>query len=115
MKIRNIFNANEFNDNESEFSPSLTVPDQALSVRQILERYANGLPLGGSNESIWEGEEGFERDPETLDLAEREELAEKARQELKEINERIKQKVAEKKAKKRSEITDVKDENEENE
>ena len=86
-----------------------------MSLRELLVRYAKGLPLEGAKTPIWEGEEGFERDPETLDLAEREELAEKARQELKEINERIKQKVAEKKAKKRSEITDVKDENEENE
>lgn len=92
--------------------PSQTIPDQSMSLRELIIRYAKGLPLEGARTPIWEGEEGYEVDPETLDLAEREELAEKARQELQEINERIKNKVAEKKAKKRSEITDIKDENE---
>lgn len=96
MKIRNIFNAIEFNDNEKEFNPSLTVPDQALSVRQILERYANGLPLGGTNEPIWEGEDGDGIDPRRLDLAERQELEISARQELAEIEERLKSKKVEK-------------------
>ena len=96
MKIRNIFNALEFNDNEKDFSPSLTVPDQALSVRQILERYANGLPLGGTNEPIWEGEDGDGIDPRRLDLAERQELEIAARQELAEIEERLKSKKVEK-------------------
>lgn len=114
MKIKNLFNANP-DEGQINNEPSQTVPDQSMSLRELLVRYAKGLPLEGARTPIWEGEEGFDRDPETLDLAEREELAEKARQELKEINERIKNKVAEKKAKKRSEITDVKDENQQNE
>lgn len=96
MKIRNIFNANEFNDNEVNFEPSLTVPDQAMSVREILTRFANGLPLGGSNEPIWEGEDGDGIDPRRLDLAERQELEIAARQELAEIEERLKSKKVEK-------------------
>lgn len=114
--IKNSLNAHEFETKgQINNEPSQTVPDQSMSLRELLIRYAKGLPLEGAKTPIWEGEEGFERDPETLDLAEREELAEKARQELKEINERIKKKVAEKKAKKRSEITDIKDENEQSE
>jgi hypothetical protein len=96
MKIRNLFNAKEFNDNEKEFQPSQTIPDQALSVREILQRYANGLPLGGSNEPIWEGEDGDGIDPRRLDLAERQELEIAARQELAEIEERLKSKKVEK-------------------
>ncbi len=92
MKIRNIFNAKEFNDNEKNFGPSLTVPDQAMSVREILQRFANGLPLGGSNEPIWEGEDGDGIDPRRLDLADRQELEIAARQELAEIEERLKSK-----------------------
>jgi hypothetical protein len=82
MKIRNIFNAKDYNDNEKNFGPSLTIPDQAMSVREILQRFANGLPLGGSNEPIWEGEDGDGIDPRRLDLAERQELEIAARQEL---------------------------------
>lgn len=114
--IKNALNAHEFETKgQINNEPSQTIPDQSMSLRELLIRYAKGLPLEGAKTPIWDGEEGFDRDPETLDLAEREELAEKAREELKEINDRIKQKVAEKKAKKRSEITDLKDENEENE
>jgi len=96
MKIRNIFNAKDYNDNEKSFGPSLTIPDQAMSVRDILQRYANGLPLGGSNEPIWEGEDGDGIDPRRLDLAERQELEIAARQELAEIEERLKSKKVEK-------------------
>jgi hypothetical protein len=96
MKIRNILNAQEYNDAEKNFEPSQTIPDQSLSVREILQRYANGLPLGGSNEPIWEGEDGDGIDPRRLDLAERQELEIAARQELAEIEERLKSKKVEK-------------------
>jgi hypothetical protein len=109
MKIRNIFNANEYNDAEKDFQPSQTIPDQALSVREILQRYANGLPLGGTNEPIWEGEDGDGIDPRRLDLAERQELEIAARQELAEIEERLKSKKVEKSAAKlkKEDIEDI--------
>ena len=96
MKIRNIFNAKEFNDNEVNNEPSQTIPDQAMSVRELLSRYANGLPLAGSKEPIYEGEDGDGIDPRRLDLAERQELEVAARQELAEIEERLKSKKVEK-------------------
>jgi hypothetical protein len=97
---------------QSNFGESKTVPDQSMTLRELLIRYAKGLPLEGARTPIWEGEEGFDIDPEKLDLAEREELAEKAREELKAINERVKEEVEKKKAKKRTTITEIKDENE---
>ena len=33
---------------------SETVPDQAMTLRHILERYSRGLDLGGKNEEIWQ-------------------------------------------------------------
>lgn len=87
--------------------PSMTIPDQTMSLREILTRYAKGLPIDGEKVPIWEGEEGFDIDPDKLDLAEREELAEKAREELKAINERIKDAVNKKKSKKNDGITDI--------
>jgi len=96
MKIRNIFNAHEFTDNEVISEPSQTIPDQSMSVRELLQRYASGLPLGGSKEPIYEGEDGDGIDPRRLDLAERQELEIAARQELAEIEERLKSKKAEK-------------------
>jgi len=96
MKIRNIFNAKDFNDNEVNNQPSQTVPDQSMSVRELITRYASGLPLGGSKEPIYEGEDGDGIDPRRLDLAERQELEIQARQELAEIEERLKSKKVEK-------------------
>lgn len=93
---------------------SKTIPEQTMGLRELLVRYAKGLPLEGMKTPIWEGEEGFDIDPEKLDLAEREELAEKAREELKAINERVKDEVEKKKAKKRTTITEIKDENQQN-
>ena len=99
---------------QGNFGESKTVPDQSMTLRELLIRYAKGLPLEGTKTPIWEGEEGFDVDPDKLDLADREELAEKAREELKAINERVKEEVEKKKAKKRTTITEIKDENEQN-
>ena len=90
---------------------SKTVPDQSMTLRELLIRYAKGLPLEGQKTPIWEGEEGFDIDPQKLYLAEIEELREKAEQELKDINNRVKQEVEKKRAKKRTTITEIKDEN----
>jgi hypothetical protein len=68
--------AGQVNNQESK-----TVPDQSMTLRELLVRYAKGLPLEGQKTPIWEGEEGFDIDPQKLDLAEIEELREKAEQE----------------------------------
>lgn len=116
MKIRNMFNASEFNDDETNNEPSQTIPDQSMSVRELLERYANGLPLAGSKEPIWEGEDGDGIDPRRLDLAERQELEIAARQELAEIEDRLKSKKVEKSKAKLSEeqIQDIESQDVEN-
>jgi len=93
----------QFNNQESK-----TIPDQTMSLREILTRYAKGLPIDGQKTPIWEGEEGFDVDPKTLDLAEIEELRDKAETEMKDIEQRI---IVEKeefiaKKKKKQETTD---------
>lgn len=62
--------------------PSKTIPDETLSIKQILERYARGLPIGGGRVPIYEGEDNDLPDPRTLDLAERQEMAESFREQL---------------------------------
>lgn len=78
--------------------PSETIPDQTLSIRELLVRYANGLPLGGFIEGYYADDEESEKDDfedlpdvRTLDLAEREELRERYLHELDEIKERLKE------------------------
>lgn len=67
--------------------PSLTVPNMALSIRQILDRYARGLPLGGQRLPVYD-EDNDLPDIRTLDLVDRAELADHYRAELEAIAER---------------------------
>lgn len=53
--------------------PSMTVPDQALSLKEILRRYASGQPLDGMREG-WFDDENDLPDLNTLDFADREDL-----------------------------------------
>jgi hypothetical protein len=105
-KVKNMLNTTP-SDGVINNEPSQTIPDQSMTLKELLIRYAKGLPLADAKTPIWEGEEGFDIDPERLDLAEVEELAEKAREELAAINQRVKEAVHKKKAKSKKHVTDV--------
>jgi hypothetical protein len=112
--LKNSGNASNFPySGEVNNKPSETVPDQTMTMREILTRYAKGLPIDGAKTPLWEDGEGYAKDPDTLDLAEREELATAAREELQQINERIKAAQQNRDAKNKHKITDVVDENQE--
>ncbi|RLD25917.1 MAG: hypothetical protein DRI75_12625 [Bacteroidetes bacterium] len=117
MRIKHSLNKKEFvSDGEINNLPSQTIPDQTLSIRELIKRYATGLPLDGLKNPIYEGEDGDGIDPRRLDLAERQELEISARQELAEIEERLKSKKAEKIAQKLSkqDIQDIQSQDVEN-
>jgi hypothetical protein len=87
MRIKTSMNSKEFKTKgEWNYNPTLTVPDHTLSIRQILERHSRGLPLEGWRTPIWDGEDNELPDIRTLDLAERQELAELYQQELNNYN-----------------------------
>jgi hypothetical protein len=44
-------------DGEKNNLPSKTVPDQSMSIPELIRRYASGLPLGGAKVPLYEGEE----------------------------------------------------------
>jgi len=67
--------------------PSMTIPDQTMSVRTIVDRYTRGLPVTGFT-PIYDGEDFYMPDPRTLDLVDRAELAEKTKQEVESIKSR---------------------------
>lgn len=56
--------------------PSKTVPDQTMSLRTIMNRYASGLPVGGIKEALWDddAENSLGINPRTLDLVDLQEL-----------------------------------------
>lgn len=73
--------------------PSLTVPDQALSIKEILRRFAAGIPMDAGKMPIFqqdqEDEEGMP-DFRHMDLVDRQEAAIQYAEELAEIEQRIK-------------------------
>jgi len=85
MLVKTWMNAKQHPKNyEVNTDPSETIPDQTMSIRTLLDRYARGLPIGGSKQPIWQDDDEYNDlpDPRTLDLAERQELAELAKSEL---------------------------------
>lgn len=79
-KIRNSLNYEVSEDSfEINSGIKVTVPDQAMSLRTILDRFARGLPLGvGVNVPVY-GSDDPEMDewpdPRTMDISERAEFA----------------------------------------
>lgn len=88
--VKSSINANVFPKKYKIFTqPSKTVPDQTMSIKTILERYARGLPVGGRLDEYYDEEDTLPN-PLTLDLAERQELAELYKNEINEIKSRKK-------------------------
>jgi hypothetical protein len=90
MKVKNSLNAKDFPKQYKSFTmPSMTIPDQTMSIRTILERFSRGLPVGGRLDDYYDEEDDLP-DPRTLDLAERQELAEQFKQEIEQVKSRKK-------------------------
>jgi hypothetical protein len=69
MKVFNSLNAAERQKNYKMFTqPSQTIPDQTMSIKEIMERYAKGLPIGGGLTPIYEEEDSMGINPKILDL-----------------------------------------------
>lgn len=65
----------------TEYPPSLTIPDQTMPIREILERYARGLPISGqTSDPIYLGEEGLGIDARQLDLTEKQQILQKGKE-----------------------------------
>lgn len=91
MKFKNHYNSvpedGEVNDQVSE-----TIPDQSLSVQEILERFAKGLNLQGRT-PIWMNEDDDDLsfdDWDKLDIAEREAIIERNKEEFLELGKKLK-------------------------
>ncbi|QCQ85008.1 hypothetical protein [Blackfly microvirus SF02] len=86
--VRNAYNSKYFPKGyETDFGPSEAVPDQAMSMRTIFERFAVGLPLGGAKIPMYD-EENTLPDIRTLDLAEIQEMKENFTNEIVQIKQK---------------------------
>lgn len=65
--------------------PHQTIPDQSMSIQEIFERYARGIPFEAGRVPIYNGEEDDLPDPWTLDLSEQAEMRSEVSQELENI------------------------------
>lgn len=85
VKVKNWLNAHEFPvKGEVNLEPSLTIPDESLSIREIIDRFSRGLGLNGVRVPVYDPENDLP-DPKYLDLADRQALAEEYRAELEAI------------------------------
>lgn len=57
-KFRTQFNRLKMSPGEVNNKPSLTIPDQTLTLQQILERYAKGIGFAGSGGAVYDEDEG---------------------------------------------------------
>lgn len=91
MKIRNKWNYKDTDKKETFIKPSQTMPDQTMSIPEILARYARGLPITQGKVPIYTGEEDpFDGVPfEKLDISEREEIRRQNIDHLKQLYEKV--------------------------
>lgn len=62
---------------EKNTMPSMTVPDQAMSIQEILRRFAQGLPLGGQKVPLYDEDIPFDaQEFQRMDLADKQEFME---------------------------------------
>lgn len=69
--------------------PSMTVPDQALDLKEIIRRFAAGIPLDVGKMPVFD-EDNDLPDFSKMDLADRQAYAEQFQEELNEIKSRLK-------------------------
>lgn len=79
--------------------PSMTIPDQTMSIKDIMARFTRGLPIEGGKTPIYYGEDNDFPDMSRLDISERQEIIENYQNELKDIQTRHQQKQASHEAK----------------
>ncbi len=88
QKVKNSLNY-DYKEQKGEVNtlPSMTIPDQTMTIRTIVDRYTKGLPISAFT-PIYEGEDFYMPDPKTLDLVDRAELLENVKQEVESLKSR---------------------------
>lgn len=90
MKIYSILNKPNY-QGRAVPGNSETLPDQTMSIREILERHAKGLPVADSKTPIYDEDETSQGiNPKTLDLVDLQELAMKTNDDVSRLQNEIK-------------------------
>ena len=99
--VKTWLNKEEHPDTAKKFTkPSQTIPDQTMSIQEIIKRHAHGLPLGGSQEGLYDDDGDSQGiDVRTLDLVDIQAMKIANKQYIDETNEFIEYKKKSKKQK----------------
>lgn len=78
-------------EGEVNNQPSKTIPDQSMSIPELIKRYASGQPLGGYKIPLYEGEEDILQGTnwQKLDLSEKMDILRSAKSEYEETIQRL--------------------------
>lgn len=90
---------------ETKPMPSCTVPDQTVSIKEIVDRTRKGQIISGALKAVYDSTDQLP-DPRSLDYVERQEIMEMADKELRELKQRQEQRNAAKAAKKAQDKAD---------
>lgn len=71
MKFQTQWRRDHSKDGEVNTLPSMTRPDESMSIIEIVNRFAKGLPLGGQKNPVYNGEDsGIPDNWDKMDLSE---------------------------------------------
>jgi hypothetical protein len=102
--VWNSLNANtRIRDIVANTMPSMTVPDQTLSIREIATRYAHGIPFSDAKTPIYDGED-YMPDFSKMDLADKQAYITELKDEYDSIMKKVKDTEQVKKDKKTEEF-----------
>lgn len=68
--------------------PSMTQPNQSMTIKEIVERHKRGFPIDGAKIPIYQGEDALP-DISHLDLAEQQEIIEAMADQLVDVKQRL--------------------------
>lgn len=111
-EIKNKWIGKDYATPEMNDEPSLTIPDQTLTIKQIYDRFTRGLTLTPNQRNpVYNGDIDIP-DYENMDLADREEALQDAKTKLENITDAINQATKAKKetSAKKQNITDIESE-----
>lgn len=105
MQIKNNYNAHKHTRNyEVNIKPSMTVPDQTMGLKELLDRFARGLPLTGKvKEPQFHGED-MPPDLKKMDLTEIHELQRKVAKDIERMKQELQQQQEQQNAKNQLEM-----------
>lgn len=94
MKFKTMYNAVP-GKGEVNKLPSMTIPDQTMSIEEMLLRHTRGLPVTGIRVPLY-GEEGNESDIGNMELTDKMDLLKRAKEDVERLRNELNQKAHQK-------------------